>query len=115
MFPMLSDPLSSAFFALSDPTRRGILRRLAAGESTVQDLAKPFDMTLAGVSKHLAVLKAAGLVIQGRNGQQRPCRLDAKRLREAAAWLEEYRQFWDASMDQLEDYVSAMKAPASTD
>ena len=106
-----SDPLSGAFFALSDPTRRGILARLATGEATVQELAEPFDMTLAGVSKHLKVLQAAGLVAQGRNGQHRPCRLQAGGLRDAAVWLAEYRTFWDASMDRLEDYIATVGDP----
>lgn len=106
-----SDTLSGAFFALSDPTRRGILARLATGEATVQELAEPFDMTLAGVSKHLKVLQAAGLVTQGRDGQHRPCRLQAGRLRDAAVWLADYRTFWDASMDRLEDYIATVGDP----
>lgn len=107
-----SDPLSGAFFALSDPTRRGILAHLAKGEATVQELAEPFEMTLGGVSKHLKVLLAAGLIVQGRDGQRRPCRLQADRLRQATEWLADYRMFWDASIDRLQSYIATVDDPS---
>ena len=102
---MQTDPLSQTFSALADPTRRAILARLAAGDATVTELAKPFKMSLPGVSKHLKVLQNAGLVVQGRDAQWRPCRLDPERLREVDGWLEQYRQIWNARLDRLDDYL----------
>src|SRR5881397_1656049 len=99
----MTDPLSSTFAALADPTRRAILKRLASGEASVKELAEPFDMTLPAVTKHLKVLRRAGLITQGRRAQWRPCRLDAKPLREVADWVERYRRFWDESFDRLDD------------
>lgn len=99
------DHLSATFAALSDPTRRAILSRLAAGESSVTDLAKPFDMSLPGISKHLKVLERAGLITRSREAQWRPCRLEAARLREVADWVSEYRRFWEESLDRLDDYL----------
>ena len=99
------DQLSTTFAALADPTRRAILARLAQGEAPVTELAKPFDLSLPAISKHLKVLQRAGLVTQGRNAQWRPCRLDAARLREAADWVGEYRRFWDESFQRLDDVL----------
>ena len=100
-----ADPLSTTFAALADPTRRAILARLAQGDATVGELAKPFAMTLPGVSKHLRVLRDAGLVVQGRDAQWRPCRLETDRLREVDAWVAQYRQLWEARFDRLEAYL----------
>ncbi len=99
---MATDHLSVTFAALADPTRRAILARLAQGEAPVTELAKPFDLSLPGISKHLKVLQRAGLVTQGRNAQWRPCRLEAGRLKEAAEWVGEYRRFWDESFQRLD-------------
>jgi DNA-binding transcriptional ArsR family regulator len=106
---MSPDHLSSTFAALADPTRRAILARLASGEASVTDLATPFEMSLPAVSKHLKVLERAGLITRGREAQWRPCRLDAAPLKDAAAWLEEYRRFWEQSLDRLEDYLRELQ------
>src|SRR5215468_7985463 len=106
---MVVDPLSSTFAALADPTRRAILARLADGEATVTELAAPFAMSLPAVSKHLKVLGRAGLIERGRTGQWRPCRLAAAPLREAAAWMEPYRQLWDQGYQRLDDYLKELK------
>jgi DNA-binding transcriptional ArsR family regulator len=95
--------LSSTFAALADPTRRAMLARLAAGEATVNELAKPFPITVQAVSKHLKVLERAGLVERSRSAQLRPARLRGDRLEEAVAWLEGYRRFWQGSFDRLDD------------
>lgn len=105
-----TDHLSNTFAALADPTRRAILARLAAGETSVTELAKPFDMSLPAVTKHLKVLERAGLITRGRQAQWRPCKLEAKPLREAAAWIEEYRRFWEARLDRLEDYLRELQS-----
>jgi DNA-binding transcriptional ArsR family regulator len=97
----MADQLSITFAALADPTRRAILARLAQGEASVTELAKPFDLSLPGVSKHLKVLQRAGLVTQSRNAQWRPCRLEVGRLKEASEWVGEYRRFWDESFERL--------------
>jgi DNA-binding transcriptional ArsR family regulator len=102
------DSLSSTFAALADPTRRAILARLAEGETTVTDLAAPFAMSLPAVSKHLKVLERAGLIERGRSGQWRPCRLAAGPLRDAAAWMEPYRRFWEETYARLDDYLKEM-------
>ena len=99
---MANDHLSVTFAALADPTRRAILARLAEGEASVTELAKPFDLSLPGISKHLKVLQRAGLITQGRNAQWRPCRLEVGRLREASEWVGEYRQFWDERVQRLD-------------
>lgn len=104
------DPLSSTFAALADPTRRAILSRLAAGESSVTALAEPFAMSLPAVTKHLKVLERAGLITRTRKAQWRPCQLEAKRLREVSAWIEQYRRFWDERIDRLEDYLLELQA-----
>jgi Predicted transcriptional regulators len=106
---MSARQLNLTFAALSDPTRRAILSRLASGEATVMDLAKPFDMTLPAISKHLKVLQRAGLVSQGREAQWRPCRLEAAPLKDAAAWIEHYRRYWEESFDRLDDYLEAVQ------
>jgi DNA-binding transcriptional ArsR family regulator len=101
----LSDRLSAAFGALSDPTRRAILARLSRGEASVSELAEPFAMSLPAVSKHLKVLEKAGLIRRGRAAQWRPCRIDPAGLKEVDAWLQKYRRFWDESFDRLDDYL----------
>jgi DNA-binding transcriptional ArsR family regulator len=98
---MAVDELSGTFAALADPTRRAILGRLADGEATVNELAAPFPMTLQAVSRHLKVLEQAGLISRGRSGQQRPARLRAAHLGEAAAWLDRYERFWTAGFDRM--------------
>ena len=102
---MSTDALSATFAALADPTRRAILGRLAGGERSVTELAKPFNMTLPAVSKHLKVLEKAGLIQRGRDAQWRPCKLKPKPLREAADWLGQYRRFWEQSLDRLDEYL----------
>ena len=103
-----SDHLSVTFAALADPTRRAILARLAHGEASVTELAKPFDLSLPGISKHLKVLQRAGLITQGRNAQWRPCRLETARLKEASEWVGDYRRFWDESFQRLDDVLQEM-------
>jgi DNA-binding transcriptional ArsR family regulator len=100
-----ADQLSITFAALADPTRRAILARLAQGEASVTELAKPFDLSLPGISKHLKVLQRAGLVTQSRNAQWRPCRLEGTRLKEASEWVGEYRRFWDESFQRLDEVL----------
>ena len=102
---MANDQLSTTFAALADPTRRAILARLAQGEASVTELAKPFDLSLPGISKHLKVLQRAGLITQGRNAQWRPCRLEPGRLREASDWVGEYRQFWDERVQRVDQVL----------
>jgi DNA-binding transcriptional ArsR family regulator len=103
---MLADPLSATFSALSDPTRRAILSRLASGSASVAELAEPFDMSLPAISKHLKVLERAGLIVKGRAAQFRPRRLEPERLKQAADWLDHYRRFWDQSLDRLAAYLA---------
>jgi len=103
------DRLDTIFAALADPTRRAILARLAAGEASVTELAKPFEMSLPAVSKHLKVLERAGLISRGRNAQWRPCRLEAGPFRDLAGWMEQYRDFWGESLDRLDDYVRKLQ------
>jgi DNA-binding transcriptional ArsR family regulator len=98
----MTDSLDMTFAALADPTRRAILARLAAGEATVNELAEPFAMTQPAISKHLKVLQRAGLISRDRDAQRRPSRLEPKRLAEASAWLEQYREFWEASFRRLD-------------
>lgn len=106
---MQTDRLSVTLSALADPTRRGILARLATGEATVNELARPYDMSLAAVSKHLKVLEGAGLISRGKDAQYRPCRLEAAPLRDVDGWLENYRRFWEESLDQLEVYLAELQ------
>ncbi|SFK57853.1 ArsR/SmtB family transcription factor [Methylocapsa palsarum] len=107
---MTDDRLNSTLSALADPTRRAILARLALGETSVAELAKPFDMSGPAVSRHLRVLEAAGLITRSRDAQRRPCRLNAAPLAEVADWLERYRLFWEASFDRLEDYLREVQS-----
>jgi DNA-binding transcriptional ArsR family regulator len=107
---MTSRQLDLTFAALSDPTRRAILSMLASGEKSVTDLAEPFRMTLPAVSKHLKVLQRAGLVSQGREAQWRPCRLEAKPLKDAADWIDHYKQYWEESFDRLDDYLRVVQS-----
>jgi DNA-binding transcriptional ArsR family regulator len=106
---MEPDRLSATFAALADPTRRAILARLASGETSVQELAAPFRISLPAVSRHLKVLEAAGLIVRSREAQWRPARLEAEPLREAADWLEHYRRFWEESFDRLDDYLKELQ------
>jgi DNA-binding transcriptional ArsR family regulator len=110
MTMMTSDQLSATFSALADPTRRAILTRLAAGETSVSELAEPFEMSLPAVTKHLKVLERAGLITRGRQAQWRPCRLQAAPLKKASAWIDQYRSFWDESLDRLDEYLQELQA-----
>jgi DNA-binding transcriptional ArsR family regulator len=101
------DPLTTTFAALADPTRRAILSRLAKGEATVTELARPFPISVQAVSKHLKVLELAGLITRGRTAQLRPSRLEGAPLKEAVEWLETYRRFWQGSFDSLEERLHA--------
>ena len=103
------DPLSLTFAALADPTRRALLALLAQGEATVNELAAPFDMRLPSISKHLKVLERAGLVVQTRHSQWRPRRLEAAPLGQAAGWLDEYRPFWEGSLDRMATYLDELQ------
>src|SRR4249920_1002928 len=105
-----AERLNATFAALADPTRRAILTRLAAGEASVMDLARPFDMSQPAISKHLKVLERAGLISRGRDAQRRPCRIEAKPLAEADEWLENYRQIWEANFQRLDDLLDEMKS-----
>ena len=104
------DRLSSTFAALADPTRRAILARLAQGEASVTELAAPFDMALPSISKHLKVLERAGLIVQGREAQWRPRRLQAEPLKDAADWIDGYRSFWEQSFDRMADYLQELQS-----
>jgi DNA-binding transcriptional ArsR family regulator len=106
-----TDPLSRTFAALADPTRRAMLARLAQGPATVSELAEPFDMSFAAVSKHLRVLEGAGLVTRGRDAQYRPAKLTARPLQEAAVWLGDYRVFWAGSFDALNNLLDTLTDP----
>jgi len=105
----LSDRLDATFAALADPTRRAILARLAAGETSVMDLARPFAMSQPAISKHLKVLERAGLVSHGREAQRRPRRLEGEPMAEATEWLEKYRQFWEARYEKLDALLDEMQ------
>jgi DNA-binding transcriptional ArsR family regulator len=106
---MTADHLSATFSALADPTRRAILARLASGATSVTELAEPFEMSLPAVSKHLKVLERAGLIARGREAQWRPCRLKAGPMKDAAAWIDDYRRFWAESFDRLDDYLKELQ------
>jgi len=112
---MPQDHLSTTFAALADPTRRAIMARLALGETSVSELGKPFAMSLPAISKHLKVLERAGLIVRGRDAQWRPCRLAAGPLKDAAEWLEEYRRFWEESLDRLDDYLRELQKKEKKD
>src|SRR5579864_3639911 len=109
---MPADHLTATFSALADPTRRAILARLIAGEASVTSLAEPFKMSLPAISKHLKVLERAGLIARGREAQWRPCRLKAAPLKDAAEWLEHYRDFWEQSFDRLEAHLQDVQKKA---
>ena len=111
---MSSDALSGTFKALADPTRRAILARLALGETSVLELAKPFAMSLPAVSQHLKVLESAGLVARSRDAQWRPCRLEPKALKDVTEWLDQYRRFWEESFGKLDLYLKDIQ-PKETD
>lgn len=105
------DPLSNTLNALADPTRRAILARLAEGEAGVNELAEPFDMTLAAVSKHIKVLENAGLVSRSKQAQYRPCKLEAGPMRDVASLVDFYRAFWEQNLDQLDAYLTKLQTP----
>jgi DNA-binding transcriptional ArsR family regulator len=107
---MSPDRLDHTFAALADPTRRAILARLASGEATVMELARPFEISLPAISRHLKVLERAGLISRGREAQWRPRTLRAEPLKDAAAWLEQYRIFWEQSLDRLEDHLRELQS-----
>src|SRR5450755_223084 len=107
--PMPVDQLSTTFAALADPTRRAILAQLAAGETSVTELAEPFAMSLPAVSKHLKVLERAGLIARSRDAQWRPCRLKAAPLEDVAKWVDEYRRYWEQSFDRLDEYLRKLQ------
>ncbi len=112
---MKSDPLSTAFAALADPTRRAMLTRLCEGEATVNEIAAPFDLSLPAISKHLKVLEGAGLISRGRSAQFRPCRLEPGPLKDVADWVERYRRFWDESLDRLDNYLKEIQYKERSD
>ena len=103
-----SDPLTATFAALADPTRRAILARLTSSDATVTELAKPFDMSLPAISKHLKVLERAGLIARSRDAQWRPCHLDAAPLKKVANWVDHYRRFWEDTIDRLDEYLTEL-------
>ena len=112
---MTPERLDATFAALADPTRRAILARLASGEASVNELAAPFEMSQPAISKHLKVLERAGLITRTRDAQMRPCHFDARALKEADDWLEEYRRLWEARLDRLDDYLKTLQAQQKSD
>ena len=106
---MTSDALSATFSALADPTRRAILARLSGGEATVLELAKPFDISLPAISRHLKVLEQAGLISRGRDAQWRPCRIETGPIREIGSWVDRYRGLWDKSFDRMDRYLEEIQ------
>lgn len=106
--------LDATFAALADPTRRAILARLAKGEASVMDLARPFEMSQPAISRHLKVLEQAGLISRGRDAQRRPCRLEAKPLKEANAWLERYRDLWEQNYLRLDALLDELQTKAKS-
>jgi DNA-binding transcriptional ArsR family regulator len=112
---MLEGELDTTFAALSDPTRRAIVERLADGEASVTELAAPFAMSLPAVSKHLKVLEKAGLISRGRRAQWRPCRLEPEPLKEASDWLQEYRRLWEERLDRLDEYLQTLQGKEQND
>jgi DNA-binding transcriptional ArsR family regulator len=112
---MLRGQLDTTFAALSDPTRRAIVKRLADGEASVTELAAPFAMSLPAVSKHLKVLEKAGLISRGRRAQWRPCRLEPEPLKEASDWLQEYRRLWEERLDRLDEYLQTLQGKEQND
>jgi DNA-binding transcriptional ArsR family regulator len=110
--PPLDDSLDMTFAALADSTRRAILAKLALGEASVTELAEPFAMSMPAISRHLKVLERAGLISRGREAQWRPCRIEARGLKEIADWMEDYRQFWEVRLDRMQSYVERLHAEA---
>ncbi len=108
MMRSVDDRLSQTFAALANSTRRAILARLAEGEATVNELAKPFDMSLPAISKHIKVLERAGLITQGQKAQYRPCTIDVTPLQEISNWTEQYRHIWEARFDRIDDYINQL-------
>ena len=114
MAKLEADPLNATFAALSDPTRRAILARLAQGETSVKELAHPFSISPPSITKHLKVLERAGLISRSREAQWRPCRLEAAPLRRVSEWVERYRSFWEQNMNRLDNYLSKLQAQEAT-
>ena len=112
---MTNDTLSLTFGALADPTRRALLAQLRAGQTTVNELAKPFNMSLPAISKHLKVLEKAGLITRAKTAQWRPCKLAPEPLKDVSSWLDQYRRFWDESFDRLEDYLTELQKGQNDD
>jgi DNA-binding transcriptional ArsR family regulator len=108
---MSPEQLDATFAALADPTRRAILARLAKGEASVKELARPFEISAPAITKHLKVLERAGLITRSREAQWRPCQLHTAPLRDAAEWIEHYRRFWDESLDRLDGYLRQLQTP----
>ena len=104
------DQLSATFAALADPTRRAILKKLTHGQKSVTELAAPFRMTLPAITKHLKVLAKAGLIVRSRDAQWRPCKLRAAPLKNASNWIDQYREFWEARLDRLDDYLRELQS-----
>jgi DNA-binding transcriptional ArsR family regulator len=111
MNPSVSDRLDATFLALADPTRRAILARLARGEASVTELAEPFEMSQPAISKHLKILERAGLISVGQDAQRRPRRLEGQALAEADAWIEQYRDIWEANYQRLDRLLEQMQRP----
>ncbi|HEY4125162.1 MAG TPA: metalloregulator ArsR/SmtB family transcription factor [Rhizomicrobium sp.] len=111
----MSDRLSATFSALADPTRRAILARLALGETSVKELAEPFEMSAPAISKHLKVLENAGLITRGRDAQWRPCKLEPQALKGVDEWLERYRRLWEERFDRLDEYLHELQARETKD
>lgn len=111
---VVTDPLSTTFAALADPTRRAILARLTQGEATINELAAPHDMTLPAISRHVKVLVDAGLVVKGRDAQRRPCRLEAAPLKDVEEWMGVYRTFFEDSFDRLADHLRTLTSTPTT-
>ena len=109
------DQLSATFAALADPTRRAILKKLTHGQKSVTELAAPFRMTLPAITKHLKVLVKAGLIVRSRDAQWRPCKLRAAPLKNASNWIEQYREFWEARLDRLDDYLRKLQSREKDD
>ncbi len=111
---MSPEQLNDTFFALADPTRRAILARLASGDASVKELMEPFALSQPAISKHIQVLERAGLISRSRAAQMRPCKLEAKPLKEAADWIDHYRRFWTESFDRLDEYLRDLQADAKS-
>ena len=111
----MDDQITATFAALADPTRRAILARLALGETSVTEIAAPFEMSMPAISRHLKVLEKAGLISRGREAQWRPCKLKAEPLKQAADWLDEYRRFWEESFDRLDKYLKILQTKEKRD